>query len=181
MADHRIDASIWLRLSLGQESALRALITRLARRHGTPDFVPHLTVCGPRLDPTSLAAASAYVRTSPVLPSRVTVDRITSAVGNPFEAVFIQIANSPELRRLREDLRRITGADELRPPHVSLFYAVGRQPTVVAIGAEALEHIARECRADLVESAYILERPAIARPAADGNWLRVSEWRVEDL
>ena len=180
MADNRIDASLWLRLGLAQESVLRALITRLARRHGTPDFVPHLTVCGPRLDPTSLAAASAYARTSPALPLRVTVEGITAAVGNPFEAVFVKIASSPELLRFREDLRRITGADELRPPHVSLFYAVGRQPTILAVGAETLELIARECRADIEEKACVLERPAIAYPAG-GNWLRVAEWRIADL
>jgi len=181
VADNRIDASIWLRPSLGQESTLRALVRRLADRHRTHDFAPHLTVCGPRLDATSLEAASAYARTSPALPLRVTTEGITSALGNPFEAVFIRIADSPELRRFREDLRRITGADELRPPHVSLFYAVGRQHTIVAADPDGLDGIARECRADVVESAYLLERPALARPGAGGNWLRVSEWRVEDL
>jgi 2'-5' RNA ligase len=181
VAENRIDASLWLRLGLGRESKLRAVITRLANRNGTHDFVPHLTVCGPRLDPTTLGAASAYARTSSLLPLRVTVEGITYAVGNPFEAVFIQIANSPELLRLREDLRRITGADELRPPHVSLFYGVGRQQTIITVDAGALEHIARECRADVDESEIVLERPAIAHPGAGGNWLRVSEWRVEDL
>jgi hypothetical protein len=181
VAENRIDASVWLRLGLGQESTLHAVITRLANRHGTHDFVPHLTVCGPRLDATSLGAASAYARTSSRLPLRVTAERITYAVGNPFEAVFIQIANSPELLRFREDLRRITGADELRPPHVSLFYGVGRQHTIVTVDAGALEQIVWECRADVDENEYTLERPAIAHPGAGGNWLRVSEWNLEDL
>lgn len=181
MAENRIDASIWLRLGLGQESKLHAVITRLANRHGTHDFMPHLTVCGPRLDARSLGAASVYTRTSSMLPLRVTAERITHAVGTPFEAVFIQIANSPELLRFREDLRRITGADALPPPHVSLFYGVGRQHTIVTFDAGALEHIARDCRVDVDQREYILERPAVAHPGAGGNWLRVSEWSVEDL
>ena len=115
------------------------------------------------------------------LPLRVRAEGITHAVGNPFEAVFIQIANSPELLSLREDLRRITGAPELRPPHVSLFYGVRHPQTIVTFDAAALEPITRECRAEVDESAYILERPALAQPGVAGNWLSVSEWRVRDL
>ena len=168
-------------MSLEQESTLHAVITRLARRHGTHDFVPHLTVCGPTLGAASLGAASVYARTSALLPLRVRSEGITHGVGNPFEAVFIRIANSPELRQFREDLRRITGAPELRPPHVSLFYGVRHPQTIVTFDAAALEPIARECRAELVESEYILGRPAFARPGETGTWLSVSEWRVRDL
>ena len=168
-------------MGLEQEGKLHAMITRLARRHGTHAFVPHLTVCGSTLDAASLRAASVYARTSALLPLRVRAEGITHALGSPFEAVFIRIANSPELRRFREDLRRITGAPELRPPHVSLFYGVRHPQTIVTFDAAALEPIARECRAELVESEYVLERPALAQPGVAGNWLRVSEWRVEDL
>ena len=160
---------------------MHAVITRLARRHGTHDFVPHLTVCGPTLDAAALGAASVYARTSALLPLRVRAEGITYAVGNLFEAVFIRIANSPELRQFREDLRRITGAPELRPPHVSLFYSVRHPEMIVTSDAAALEPIARECRAEVDESEYILERPALAQPGVAGNWLRVAEWRVEDL
>ena len=66
-------------------------------------------------------------------------------------------------------------------PHVSLLYAVGRQHTVIAFAAADLQAIVRDCRADVREPEYILERPAIACPVAGGNWLRVPEWKVEDL
>jgi len=181
MAETQIDASIWLRLDLAEEAKVTALIQRLARRHGTHAFLPHLTVCGPCLDPTSLPAASAYARTSPVLPLRVSVEAISSAVGNPFEAVVIRVVNSPQLSTFREELRRITGAGEGRPPHVSLFYGVGQRHTVMTFGAASLDEIARECRLEADAGEYLLERPAIAYPGDGGSWLRVSEWRVNDL
>ena len=168
-------------MELEQERRLQALITRLAGRHGTHHFVPHLTVCSFELDATSRQAAAVYARTSPLLPLRASVEDITYALGNPFEVVFVRIANSPELLRVREDLSRITGAGRFRPPHVSLFYGVRPPQTVVSFDATVLEPIARECRAELVESEYILGRPAFARPGETGTWLSVSEWRVRDL
>ena len=59
-------------------------------------FCPHLTVCGPTLDATSLAAASRYARESKLVPLQVRAVGIACAVGNSFQAVFIEIANSPE-------------------------------------------------------------------------------------
>jgi hypothetical protein len=181
VAEHRVPASIWLRVRRPHESQLRGVIKRLADGHGTHHFLPHLTVCGPTLDATSLAAASRYARESELLPLRVRAAGIVCAVGNPFQAVFIEIANSPELLRFREEMRRITRADRLGAPHVSLFYAVGRRHTAIALEARDLEEIARHCRVEAGESEYILERPAIACPGAGGNWLRVPEWSVEDL
>lgn len=181
VAEQRVHASIWLRLDPRQESKLRALIMQLADGHGTHPFLPHLTVCGPTLDATSLGEAARYTRESQLVPLRVRAAGIACAVGNPFQAVFIEIANSPELLRFREDLRRITSADRLAPPHVSLFYAVGRRHTAIAFAATDLGEIARHCRVEADEPEYLLERPAIAYPAAGGNWLRVPEWRVEAL
>jgi hypothetical protein len=181
VAENRIDASIWLRLRPSQESHLRAVIKRLADGHGTHDFLPHLTVCGPTLDVTGLHAASLYARKSELLPLSVVTAGIARAVGNPFQAVFIEIASSPELLRFRENMRRITRADRLEAPHVSLFYAVSRRHTAMTLEVGDLEKIVRHCRAEARESEYILERPAIAYPGARGNWLRVPEWRVEDL
>ena len=180
MAEHRVPASIWLRVRPPHESQLRAVIMQLADGHGTHDFLPHLTVCGPTLDATSLAAASRYTRESELVPLRVRAAGIACAVGNPFQAVFIEIANSPELL----DFARTCAASPARPvgpPHVSLFYAVGRRHTAIAFAARDLEEIARHCRVEADEPEYFLERPAIAYPAAGGNWLRVPEWRVETL
>jgi hypothetical protein len=181
VAEHRVHASIWLRLEPAPETHLRALIKRLADRHGTHDFLPHLTVCGSTLDVTALPEASLYARQSDLLPLRVRATGIASAVGNPFQAVFIEIANSSELLRFREDMRRITRADPLSAPHVSLFYAVGRRHTAITFEARDLEEIAHACRAEVGTAGYVLERPAIAYPGAGGQWLRVPEWRVEDL
>ena len=125
--------------------------------------------------------ASRYARESELVPLRVRAAGIAYAVGNPFQAVFIEIANSPELLRFREDMRRITKADRLGAPHVSLLYAVGSRHTAIAFAAADLEEIARRCRVEAGEREYVLERPAIAYPGAGGNWLRVPEWRVEDL
>jgi hypothetical protein len=135
VAEHRVPASIWLRVRPPHESQLWGVIKRLADGHGTHDFLPHLTVCGPTLDATSLAAASRYARESKLVPLQVRAVGIACAVGNPFQAVFIEIANSPELLRFREDLRRITSGDRLGPPHVSLFYAVGHRHTAIAVPA----------------------------------------------
>jgi hypothetical protein len=181
VAENRVHASIWLRLPPAQESHLRAVINRLADSHGTHVFQPHLTVCGSTLDETALHEASLYARQSELLPLRVRVAGIACAVGNPFQAVFIEIANSPELLRFREDMRRITSADRLSAPHVSLFYAVGRRHTAIALEARDLEEIARHCRAEAGTPEYLLERPAIVYPGAGGHWLSVPEWRVEDL
>ena len=181
MAEHRVPASIWLRVRPPHESQLRAMIKRLADGHGTHDFLPHLTVCGPTLDPTSLAAASRYARASELVPLRVRAAGIACAIGNAFQAVYIEIENNPELLKFREEMRRITGADRFGAPHVSLLYAVGRRHTAIAFAATDLEEIARHCRVEAVAREYILERPAIAYPGAGGNWLRVPEWRVEDL
>ena len=178
---NRVTASIWLRLRPSQEHALQTVIARLAERHGTPTFVPHLTVCGSTLDPTTREAASRYVRTSGLLPLRVTASGVSSAMGNPFQAVFVEIVNSPELLRFREDLRRITRAEPFGIPHVSLFYAVSRRHAAIAVDARDLEEMARECHAEIGDTDYVLERPAIAYAGAGGSWLRVPEWTIEDL
>ena len=177
----RVVASIWLRLRASHESALRAVITRLADRHGTHAFLPHLTVCGSTLDGTALVEAAHYARTSTLMPLRVTGAGVSSAVGNPFQAVFIEIVNSLRLVKFRENLRRITGADPLGVPHVSLFYAVSRRNAAIAIDASDLEEMARDCRAEIGDVEYILERPAIVYAGTGGSWLRVPEWRIEDL
>ena len=178
---NRVAASIWLRVRPPQEHALQTVIARLAERHGTPTFLPHLTVCGSTLDRTTLEAASRYVRTSDLLPLRATASGVSSAIGNPFQAVFVEIVNSAELLRFREDLRAITRAEPFGIPHVSLFYAVSRRHAAIAVDGRELDAMARDCRAEIEDTEYVLERPAIAYAGAGGSWLRVREWRIEDL
>ena len=72
------------------------MIKRLADGHGTHDFLPHLTVCGPTLNATSLAAASRYAHENELVPLRVRAAGIACAIENAFQAVYIEIENSPE-------------------------------------------------------------------------------------
>src|SRR5207244_4180738 len=90
---------------------------------GTVPFQPHLTVCGPELDPASFETASDYVRRSRLLPLTVAKRGISWSTTVPFRSVVIDVDDTPNIRTFREDLRRITGAGEPAPPHISLLYA----------------------------------------------------------
>jgi hypothetical protein len=170
-------ASIWLRLSHEQEGALTELIERLANAHGTVPFQPHLTVCSPPSE-ASWDAAAEYVRHSTALPLRVRKERISFSTTAPMMAVVIYVEDGPDLRGFREDLRRLTGAAEPPPPHISLLYAVdetGRQPSWSSDDG-TLSHIAEECARQLEGSEFVLDRPVIVAP--DGEWTNVRSWRV---
>jgi hypothetical protein len=170
-------ASIWLRLSDEQEASLRALIERLASAHGTVPFQPHLTVCSPPSQ-SSWAAAAEYVRGSESLPFHVGKKRISFSTTAPMMAVVIYVEDTPELRTFREDLRRLTGAVEPPPPHISLLYGVdetGRQPSWSS-DESALKSIAEECARQVGASEFVLDRPVVVAP--DGEWTNVRSWRV---
>ena len=170
-------ASIWLQLSNEQEAVLRALIESLASAHGTVPFQPHLTVCSPQSE-TSWDAAAEYVRSSGALPLRVAKKRISFSTTAPMRAVVIDAEDTPLLRTFREDLRRVTGAVEPPPPHISLLYAVdatGRQPSWSS-DKGALSRIAEECVRQVDGSEFVLDRPVIVAP--DGEWTNVKSWRV---
>jgi len=170
-------ASIWLQLSGEQEGSLKELIERLANDHGTVPFQPHLTVCSPQSQDFWDAAAE-YVRDSTALPLRVGRKRISFSTTAPMMAVVIDVENTPDLRTFREDLRRITGAVEPPPPHISLLYGVdetGRQPSWSS-DEGALNHIAEECARQVEASEFVLDRPVIVAP--DGQWTNVRSWRV---
>jgi 2'-5' RNA ligase len=170
-------ASIWLRLSDEQEAWLRELIERLANAHRTVPFQPHLTVCSPQSE-TSWDAAAKYVRHEAVLPFRVKKTGISFSTTAPMMAVVMNVEDTPELRAFREDLRRLTGAVEPLPPHISLLYGVdktGRQPSWSS-DEDALNRIAEECTLQVDESEFVLDRPVIVAP--DGEWTNVRSWRV---
>src|SRR5260370_16069135 len=115
-------ALIWLQLVGEQETVLQTMIAALAREHGTVAFQPHLTVCGPPLDPAAWDAASEYVRDCRLLPLTARKTAISHAVSIPFRALVIDVEDSASLRTFRSDLRRITGAPAPLPPHISLLY-----------------------------------------------------------
>jgi hypothetical protein len=170
-------ASIWLRLSDEQEASLTMLIAQLANAHGTVPFQPHLTVCSPQSE-TSWDAAAEYVRSRHALPLRVAKKRISFSTTAPMRAVVIEVEDTPELRNFRADLRRITGAAEPPPPHISLLYAVdeiGRQPSWSSEEG-ILKSIAEECCRQLDEREFVLGRPVIVAP--DSAWTNIKSWRV---
>jgi len=170
-------ASIWLCLSHEQEASLRALIERSASTHGTVPFQPHLTVCSPQSE-ASWDAAAEYVRASKALPLRVGKMRISFSTTAPMMAVVMYVEDSPDLWTFREDLRRLTGAPEPPPPHISLLYAVdatGRLPRRLS-DESMLKSIAEECARRVAESEFVLGDPVIVAP--DGEWTNIKSWRV---
>ncbi len=170
-------ASIWLRLNGRQEASLRALIERLAGAYGTVPFQPHLTVCSPQ-SAASWDAAAEYVRGSTALPIRVAKKRISFSATAPMRAVVIDVEDTPSLRTFREDLRRITGAAEPPPPHISLLYGVdqtGQQPSWSS-DERTLKIIAEECARGVDASEFVLDHPVIVAP--DGEWTNIKSWRA---
>ena len=173
-------ASIWLRLSHEQETSLRAVIERLARAHRTVPFQPHLTVCSPRSE-ASWEAAAEYVRGSKALPLRVGKKRISFSTTAPMMAVVIYVEDTPDLRTFREDLRRLTGAHEPPPPHISLLYAVdeaGRKPCWSS-NETRLKSIAEECARQVDATEFVLDHPVIVSP--DGEWTNIRSWRAVQM
>jgi 2'-5' RNA ligase len=171
-------ASIWLQLSGKEEASLGALIAMLASAYGTVPFEPHLTVCSPRSNPDSWDAAAEYIRGSKLLPLRVRKKRISWSATAPMRAVVIDVEAAADLRRFREDLRRITGAPEPHPPHISLLYTVedsGRQPSWSS-DESTLKTIAEECGRRVDTREFILDRPVIVTP--EGAWTNIRSWRV---
>ena len=175
MAQHRVLASFWLRVSEPERSELRKLIRRLALARGTPDFEPHLTLCGGvGRHPTSWKLAAEYVRHTDLLPLRVKTKRLSWSVGFAFKAVFIEVADSAPLSRLRNDLRDITHADSLDAPHISLLYSLNNYGEFIPFDDSALRAIAGQCAR--IRDEYTLERPVIVSPGQ--SWNTVADWRT---
>jgi Cyclic phosphodiesterase-like protein len=171
-------ASIWLQPSGPQKAALVELIEMLAEAHDTVRFQPHLTVCSPQLNPDSWAAAAQYIRDSRRLPLTVRKERISYSTTAPMRAVVIEVEASSLLQSFRDDLRRITGAAEPAPPHISLLYSVegtGRQPKWSS-DESTLKAIAEECAKRIEMSEFALDRPVVVAP--DGDWSNVRSWRI---
>jgi hypothetical protein len=170
-------ASIWLRLNDEQEASLRALIERLASAHGTVPFQPHLTVCSPQ-SAASWDAAAEYVSRSRALPLHVRKRCISFSTSAPMMAVVIEVEDTLDLRKFRDDLRRITGAVAPPPPHISLLYAVDKtycQPSWSS-AESSLKSIAEDCAGRVEASEFVLDHPVIVAP--DGEWSNIKSWRA---
>jgi len=170
-------ASIWLQLSDEHEGSLRELIERLANAHGTVPFHPHLTVCSPQSE-AFWDAAAEYVRHGAALPLRVKKTRISYSTTAPMMAVVIYVEDTSGLRTFREDLRRLTGAVESPPPHISLLYGVdetGRQPSWSS-NETRLKSIAEECARQVDATEFVFDHPVIVSP--DREWTNIRSWRT---
>lgn len=170
--------SIWLRPEGRQEQQLQGLIDRLAQEHGTVPFAPHLTVCGVPGNLGVLDATAAYVRECGLLPLIVAKAAVTGAVITPFRAVFIEVENSPDLREFRENLREITGARELIPPHISLLYTIDgtTQMPRLDFDVERLKAIAARCAEEIQDTYFTLGRAIVNN--AGGGENNVRGWKA---
>ena len=170
--------SIWLLLERRQEQALQSLINRMAGRHGTVPFRPHLTVCSVPGDLAVLDAAAAYIKECSLLPLTLAKTAVTGAVITPFRAVFIEIENSAGLREFRERLRDIVGAPALIPPHISLLYTIDKsgQRTRWSSDESKLSAIAAESAARLDDTVFALDHPVVVTPDAD--WTNIRSWKI---
>ncbi len=172
-------ASIWLQPIGEARSRLQDLIASLTARHETAPFQPHLTVCGaPDLTAAQSDAAADYVRRCGLLPFTLRKIGISYSTTAPFKAVVIDVENTPELRRFREDLRRITGAAEPEPPHISLLYTIDEraQRTSWSANETRLSAIAAECAARVADAQFILDHPVVVAP--DGDWTNIGSWKI---
>jgi hypothetical protein len=172
-------AAIWLQPSGDQAEILQSVIAGLATRHGTPRFQPHLTVCSARdLESAKSDAAAGYVRRSGLLPLAVRKARISCSTTRPFRAVAIDVESTSELGAFREALRRIIGAAEPEPPHISLLYTINEhgEPAGSWLNKTRLRAIAKECAARIGATEFVLDHPVIVAP--DGDWTNIKSWRV---
>ncbi|MGD9614982.1 MAG: hypothetical protein AB7H90_03165 [Alphaproteobacteria bacterium] len=170
-------ASVWLQPIGGERKILRDLIARLAAEHGTMPFEPHLTVCTiANPTPQTAQAAADYIATCRTLPLPVRKTGLLHSPAVPFRAVTIGVENTPDLRRFRETLRTLTGANELVEPHISLLYTIGsdQRRTAWSGDEQKLRTIAADCENRLAASRFLLDRPILVAP--DGDWTNIASW-----
>lgn len=171
--------SIWLQPTGQNQEMLRTVIAELAARYGTAPFQPHLTVCSaPDLDSVRTEAAADYVRGSALLPFAVRKVGISYSTTTPFRAVVIDVENIPELNAFREALRRITGAAEPEPPHISLLYTMSEHGERCGWWSDQtrLQAIAQECVTRVEATEFVLDHPVIVAP--DGDLTNIKSWKV---
>jgi hypothetical protein len=142
-------------------------------------FEPHLTVCGTRdLSAAQSEAAAYYVCRCGLLPIAVRKLGISYSTTTPFKAVIVDVENTLALRRFREDLRRITGAGEPEPPHISLLYTLDERGERTPWSADEtrLSAIAAEGTASVAETSFVLDKPVVVTP--EGDWTSIRSWKI---
>ena len=169
-------AAIWLQPFGNQKRKLQQVIDALGAKNGTVPFAPHLTVCG--ADNLDAEWAADYVSRCRSLPFAPRKTEISYSTTTPFKAVVIEVENTPELAAFRETLRRIAGAPEFEPPHISLLYTLDERAERTSWAADTtkLSAIAAECAALIEDDAFTLGDPVVVAP--DGDWINIRSWKI---
>jgi 2'-5' RNA ligase len=172
-------AAIWLQPAGQQQQMLQSLIAALAKQHGTAPFQPHLTVCSARgWDQAKSDAAAHYIERCAPLPLTIRKAGISYSTTTPLRAVVIDVENSAELGAFRETLRRIIGAADPGPPHISLLYTIdedGERPEWWS-SETRLRKIAQQCAAGIEATKWVLGDPVVV--ASEGDWTNIKSWKV---
>jgi hypothetical protein len=170
-------ASIWLQPVGDEREILRDLIDGLAAEHDTMPFEPHLTVCT-IADPAAelVQAAAGYITACRALPLLADEAGVQTSSTVPLRAVTIRVEDAPGLRVFREELRELTGANDLAEPHISMLYAINRDGRRTAWAGDELRlaAIAAECEKRLTVSQFLLGEPILVAP--DGDWSNIASW-----
>lgn len=155
--------SLWLVPSAPESALLQQLMNRHPERgaeHSFPHFHPHITLATLRAavasEPSTATAACdstvLTLREAVPLGQRAVPVRFARVVAGDhyFRSVFVALAPSPELVRLRAALAAAGTPHPPAFPHLSLYYIADEE-------AHTRERLLQE-----------LERENVVRPAADG-------------
>lgn len=116
--------SIWLSPSGQEYERLNILIHQLAKEHGTPAFMPHVTVVGD-LDVTF---AKALKLASEIAKETYPIQTGILGFGSSHEycrTLYLRVYANQDFLELHERTYRITGNYHTWPYHISLMYARG--------------------------------------------------------
>ena len=160
-------ASFWLLPAKEDEALLLAEIDRLALRHGTPRFHPHLTLLGDLArDPAALTAETRALAAVAAPFSLPIADIVTGeAFYRSFYALFRAGSPLDALRKTAAEM--FSAAAEPFLPHVSLLYGP------VEPGEKSAS--AAEVRARLKDQVIRFDRVALTNSAND---VPVADWRI---
>lgn len=160
-------ASIWLMPSEADAVMLRGIITDLARRFGTPDFEPHLTLAGDlRAAPAAyLPVLADLAKATPAFSQPIVDIVLTDAYFRSFYAAFDQ---SSELQMLKSlCVAAVGGTGQGFMPHVSLLYG--------SIPQSEKNDAAQPLRFELRARSIVFDRVVVTNSSDN---VPVHEWRV---
>lgn len=168
--------ALWLLPAPASGDRLQPCIEELARRHGTPAFAPHITLCsgeGSADGADRRVAAEALARRWS--PLEFPVEGLAWGA-DFFTFFFLRLRQPPGVDRIAEALAALPGCQGPPVgPHLSLLYA---DPTPGSPGATIdRPQLAQELTPQL-SSPIGVDRLALVRPGA-GGWRHGWPWRLE--